>query len=273
MTLHDAILALLRETGRAMTATEIARSLNEGGTYRKRDGTPIASSQISVRVKNYPHLFEKEGAQIWGKRIGSSRDNTLGSGAAPNTPPPATRAPLPPAESEVLPLTLSAIDWSSIDSLEGAGFLGFESIDALMRSSEAIPNVCGVYILVRAATSGPAFVETGTGGHFKGRDPNVPTSVLQENWVQGAGVVYIGKAGDPGTAATLRTRLRQYLRFGLGESVGHWGGRYVWQLADAKELLVGWLPLPAGNPSEVESHLIGQFRNHFEKRPFANLAK
>lgn len=45
-------------------------------------------------------------------------------------------------------------------------------------------------------------------------------------------VVYIGKAGKQGGRATLRSRLRAYLRQGRGHRAGHWGGRMVWLIAD-----------------------------------------
>lgn len=38
-------------------------------------------------------------------------------------------------------------------------------------------------------------------------------------------MVYIGKAGT-----TLRKRLNQYLKFGNRQNIGHWGGRYIWQI-------------------------------------------
>jgi hypothetical protein len=117
------------------------------------------------------------------------------------------------------------------------------------------------------------FLETGTGGFFKGKDPNVPVEVLQQNWVESSPTVYIGKAGDPGKTAALRTRLWQYLRFGVGANVGHWAGRYIWQLEDVDDLLVCWLPLPEGTPSELETTLIGAFRQEHGVRPFANLTK
>lgn len=111
------------------------------------------------------------------------------------------------------------------------------------------------------------------GGWFRGKDPNVAEAVLRANWVENASVLYIGKAGDPGKSATLRSRLTQYLKFGDDKAVGHWGGRYIWQLADAQELCVAWKPLPDGEPSVVETALIAAFSAHYGRRPFANLRK
>lgn len=147
------------------------------------------------------------------------------------------------------------------------------SIRELRSSPELIPAVRGVYVLLRDGTHSPVFLETGTGGFFKGKDPNVPVEVLQQNWVESSPTVYIGKAGDPGKTATLRTRLWQYLRFGAGANVGHWGGRYIWQLEDAEDLLVCWLPLPEDTPSELESKMVSVFRQEHGVRPFANLRK
>lgn len=159
------------------------------------------------------------------------------------------------------------------EALGAGGFDGFVSIRELRSSWDLIPAVRGVYVLLRKGTHSPVFLEAGTGGFFKGKDPNVSLDVLQQNWVEGSPVLYIGKAGDPGSAATLRTRLWQYLRFGAGANVGHWGGRYIWQLEDAEDLLVSWLPLPDSTPSELESVLINAFRQEHGVRPFANLAK
>ena len=72
-------------------------------------------------------------------------------------------------------------------------------------------------MVLRLAEDDVDFLLVGSGGPFKGKNPNVDTAVLRQNWVPGAQVVYIGKAGDPGKAATLRSRLWQYLRFGAGQ--------------------------------------------------------
>ena len=82
--------------------------------------------------------------------------------------------------------------------------------------------------------------------------------------------IYIGKAGGPNSNATLRKRLKQYIRFGSGEAVGHGGGRYIWQLEDADQLLFCWKA--CADAEELEKALIATFKKcHDGKRPFANL--
>lgn len=117
----------------------------------------------------------------------------------------------------------------------------------------------------------PKLRTLGSGSPFKGKNPNVSMQILQDNWVNNAAIVYIGKAGSVSGSATLQFRLKQYLNFGQGKPVGHWGGRLIWQLQLAEDLVVCWKTTPQQEPSVVESYLIGQFKEFYHKRPFANL--
>ena len=153
------------------------------------------------------------------------------------------------------------------DFFQMRGFEGFKTIRELVEEKKLIPAQKGVYVVLRESESTPQFLLKGTGGHFKGKDPNVPISELKENWVEGTPIVYIGKSNG------LCKRLSQYLRFGQGANVSHWGGRYIWQLVDYLDLVICWKTLEDDDPREMERLMIAEFKeNHAGKRPFANLA-
>ena len=153
------------------------------------------------------------------------------------------------------------------------GFEGFIGMEKLMSGSKSmIPAQMGVYVVLRESNTIPKFLAEGTGGFFKGKNPNVSIDELKANWVEDTSIVYIGKAGSIGSTANLRTRLGQYLRFGEGANVGHWGGRYIWQLEDSRDLIVCWKPLISGDPRTIEQQMISEFKAlHSGRRPFANL--
>ena len=157
------------------------------------------------------------------------------------------------------------MEYRTIDDLKKAGFEGFCSVEKLRDDLSGIPAVAGVYMVVYQGNGMPEFLENGTGGFFKAKNPNVPVSELKSNWVGGTCVVYIGKA------TTLSKRISQYLKFGNGKSIGHWGGRLIWQIKDSKDLQICWKPVDA-DPREEEMRLIAYFKRQYGgKRPFANL--
>ncbi len=146
--------------------------------------------------------------------------------------------------------------------LEKTGFSGWLPF-ATIRAS-ACPTSGGVYVVTYKADGPVTFSERSRGDWFKGKDPTVTPDALAANWVDGAEVVYIGKANQ------LRRRLTQYADFGAGKPVGHWGGRLIWQLPAIDRLIVGWMETPGRIPVEVEAELIASFRQIYGKPPFAN---
>jgi hypothetical protein len=148
-----------------------------------------------------------------------------------------------------------------------SGLKGFVSIGWLMQNGcSIIDDDPGVYLILRSPEGPPEFLETGSGGWFKGIDPNVPLSVLEEKWMDGTEIMYIGKSGT-----SLRKRIRTYIRFGEGAPAPHKGGRHIWQLADSRELLVCWMLLAdTVDPEELEKFMIREFVEKFGKFPFAN---
>ena len=145
--------------------------------------------------------------------------------------------------------------FNTIDDLKAAGFEGFIPVVQLQADSTAIPRTAGVYMVVYTEGNMPEFLSHGTGGFFKGKDPNVSITELETNWVENTCVVYIGKAGT-----TLQKRLNQYLKFGNGQNIGHWGGRYIWQIKNSGNLLLCWKPTPDEDPEAIETALIARFK-------------
>lgn len=161
--------------------------------------------------------------------------------------------------------------------LTSASFDGFVTWSELRDTAcSAVPSLPGVYIVLRQTRTTPAWVVPGTGGQFKGRDPAVATERLASEWVPAAPTLYIGKAGarkSGGRTNGLRKRLSEYARFGAGEPIGHWGGRLIWQLADADDLLVCWHAIGWDETArDYERRLLEHFAQlHQGRRPFANL--
>ncbi|MCE1173041.1 MAG: hypothetical protein LWW77_00330 [Propionibacteriales bacterium] len=152
-------------------------------------------------------------------------------------------------------------------ALERRGFIGFVTFEQL--SSSDIPLHAGVYAILRCSDQPVSFLPTSPAGIINGRTPTVPVEVLAHAWVDDAEVIYIGKAGAS-RGRGLRKRLDEYRRHGLGGRARHWGGRFIWQLADADTLLVAWKPTPHDEPGIVEAQLIADFTARTGRRPFAN---
>ena len=151
------------------------------------------------------------------------------------------------------------------------GFLGFSTVKTLRLTRCAeVPAQPGVYVVLRRGFVAPQFLERGSGGLFKGKDPNVAISVLQLAWIATAMVVYVGKAGGGKPNAHLKKRIDLLIQFGSGANVAHWGGRYLWQLADAEELILCWKPTPRSDPRSVKKAIISDFEATYGRRPYAN---
>ncbi len=154
-----------------------------------------------------------------------------------------------------------------IENYKKDGFIGFIPVSKLRENTKILPENGGVYIVVRNSDNAPEFLDKGTGGFFKKKNPNVSIEELEANYVRDSKIVYIGKA------TSLKKRIAQLLRFGAGSAVGHWGGRYLWQLSDSDNLLIAWKPTPSIDPGDEETRMLEEFESLHGQLPFANLRK
>jgi hypothetical protein len=147
--------------------------------------------------------------------------------------------------------------------LQSSGFEGFVPVSSLRRALNTVPGGPGVYAVLRDAATPPRFLASSKGGWFKTKDPTVSADLLRGRWHGETPILYVGKADS------LRARIRALVRFAAGEPVGHWGGRYLWQVEDSQSFLVSWRE--AEKPRELERELLADFAAHFGGLPFANI--
>ncbi len=150
------------------------------------------------------------------------------------------------------------------EGLATEGFAGFVTWNDLLW--DGVPASPGVYVVVKESPDRPEILCRNPAGWFKERDPTVGRATLEAAWVEGCSVVYVGKA------ARLRTRLRQYRDHGQGKPVGHWGGRYIWQLGGSGDLRVAWKATDE-DPRLLEQEMLAAFLERYSQLPFANLRR
>jgi hypothetical protein len=162
--------------------------------------------------------------------------------------------------------------WMYRRTLKAAGFAGFRPIGGLelMR----VPQGTGVFAVLRPYELEPRFLKKSSAGVFKKKDPSVSAEFLLAEWVDGADILYIGKAG-PGSKGNrgLRRQIQEFLDFGQGKPPGHWDGRLIWQLAHTDALVIAWKELPAEEVNSAEAQLHAEFVAEFGRLPFANLVQ
>ncbi len=157
-----------------------------------------------------------------------------------------------------------AMGWGALLALQAGG--GGPAAVTLRRlrdeACRSVPAGAGVFVVRRADSAAPVFLEQSPGARRDGRDPALTAKELEANWVEGASTLYVARA------SALRRRIRELVRFGSGEQVSNWGGRALWQLEDAGELEVRWRE--TDDPRSAEEELLTRFRSEHDAPPFAN---
>ena len=162
-------------------------------------------------------------------------------------------------------------------SLKQDGFTGFRPLAEL--DINRIPQKPGVFALLLPESPGtgnarPQFLAKSTAGVFKKKDPTLKVEALNAEWVDGADVLYVGKAG-PGSKGNrgLRRQIQEFVDFGKGKPPGHWDGRLIWQLAAANTLVIAWRELPVEQLAAAEADYHAAFVEEHGRLPYANLVR
>ena len=155
------------------------------------------------------------------------------------------------------------------EALAQDGFLGFLSVKRLRLTGYAeVPAQPGIYVVLRRGFAVPRFLRRGSAGLYKGKDPNVAIAVLQLAWVAASILLYVEKAGGGKLRTDLKKQVSLLIQFGYGNDAAHWGGRYLWQLADAEDLILCWKPV--ADPASVKKAMLADFEAAHGRLPYAN---
>ncbi|UCR89165.1 hypothetical protein [Mycetocola spongiae] len=144
---------------------------------------------------------------------------------------------------------------------EGCNTVGFRGFLPLLGLDIALlPPRRGIYMIFAPEDMGvPVFLDENP----LTIRPAYATDRLRAKWLPNQTVVYIGKADG---ARGLADRLGAFSR----QSSNHSGGRALWQLERAPELLAAWVETPDDIAETVEKSYLRAFIAEHGRFPFAN---
>ena len=253
MTLHEAIIRLLKKTGPAMSTREIADALNKNKWYEKKDRSAITDFQIHGRTRNYPQFFDRNGSMVSlrGMPVSSVKTN------APKT--------------ENKTQTLRQVDKTSDRGLLLKMLMNEKNFRIAGSIDDKVPDVPGLYCI---RISNPELLPPLFAQHLKERGHNIlyigiaTTSLYQrflgqELRARGHGTFFRGIGAVLGfrpSKGSLRNKANK--------------NNYTFSAADEKaiiawinkHLLVNWVAF-GGDLEDTETHLIREYL------PLMNTAK
>lgn len=139
----------------------------------------------------------------------------------------------------------------------------------------AVPEKSGIYVAVYLEDRMPKFKSSSEASQaWLDKKINATIDSLIFNWVNFSdkkdNIVYIGRANARSAKTNLRNRIRQFILFGQGKSITHYGGRYIWQIEDLENIAIYYKD--DEKPAKAEIDLLTDFkRKHKGRLPFANL--
>ena len=142
---------------------------------------------------------------------------------------------------------------------------GRATIAALASSCQTIPQSPGVYWVVVPEGMEIHFHAPTDDELLERYQPEELQRVYRENK---SPILYIGKAGGK---RGLRQRLRQYMNAGFHGGKNHRGGRSIWQVDHAEQLLIEYKCCDSRETcEELERCLLEKFKREHKHYPVAN---
>ncbi len=137
-------------------------------------------------------------------------------------------------------------------------------------SWQDLPQFPGIYAVCLRGWNTISFASDA--GHARYAEPADPNLLCERRRrILAAGptdILYIGKAGS--RTSTLRKRVRQLARFGVGRAKNHAGGEWLWQVQGISDADLRMWCCPRSRSEPLKRDLLERFRNDHGDLPLAN---
>jgi hypothetical protein len=150
--------------------------------------------------------------------------------------------------------------------LGGEDMMTFEQL--YVNGYTGVPLECGVYVVRIPDNFNVEILETTTAiTEYRGRNLLYNATMLRDKYAISIdkNILYYGKANRNGG---LRARVKEFVRYGYGETSNHRGGRAIWQIRNNKQLLIEFIPCE--NAEAEEQRLLNEYRSYNNTFPLAN---
>jgi len=124
----------------------------------------------------------------------------------------------------------------------------------------------GVYLIYQSVNTNPLFYLNKSNLNLVKQES---VEFLENKWTKinsknRTDIVYIGKG------VNLKSRIRSLMRFGHGKTNKHFGGEWLWQIQNLKELRILISSCPIGQEKGYEKCLLNKFKNDHSDWPLCN---
>lgn len=262
MTLHEAIVDLLKQRNQEMSTQQISDELNRIQTYEKRDGSSITAYQIHGRTKNYPHLFYRKGSTVGlNEWVANKKSSSIPNVSQSDK----TETDFNMTNVVTKKSSLNNMGFTEIGTIDNIFLNGLSSVDEIKE--------CGIHAITIPENYQVDLISPEETLRMNNVINPWDLTRLKEKWVNKVDIVYYGLAGAK-SFRSLSERLNDLVNHGKGYTTNsgpHKGGEILWQLQDYKKFSIWILPTSEPPiPRNIENMLLKRFHQNTGKLPFAN---
>ena len=210
------------------TVRELADEVNQRGSVPEAGWRPVEPTKFTPARRTTGHLSKRKAR---GSGCGTLKDVCRRRDRQSSSAPIDRSATQPPQEGGSS--MQSSNDKLTIDDLRSEAFVVSVKVDDLRDDVSAVPLSGGIYVVVRRVAHRRHFSSRAAAGTSK---VGIRPRFSMYSRTSGCRT----RRCSTSARATCCGVGSRSTRLSAAGPIGHWGGRYIWQLSDSDELLVAW---------------------------------